>query len=67
MYGCICVHIRRSSMLDKETVTRQAVFESEVDQKMDQFFECVDRAKKYVEDKTVKECFDRVQRLKKDS
>lgn len=54
-------------MLDKETVTRQAVFESEVDQKMDQFFECVDRAKKYVEDKTVKECFDRVQRLKKDS
>jgi len=65
-------------MLDKETVTIQAIYETEMDKdlKLDQketmsreidpFLECVDRAKEHLEDKDVKECFDKVQILKKD-
>jgi len=62
-------------MLDKETVTRQAIYQTNMDdgsdqgsrmcQKIDAFLECVERARDYVEDESVKECFDKARRLKR--
>ncbi|MBS3782132.1 MAG: hypothetical protein KGY66_04520 [Candidatus Thermoplasmatota archaeon] len=59
-------------MLDKETVTIRAIYESEKDREpglnqIDVFQECVERAKDHIEDERVKECLDRAQRLKSDS
>ncbi|MFW5946621.1 MAG: hypothetical protein ACOCSJ_02560 [Candidatus Natronoplasma sp.] len=64
-------------MLDKETVTRQAIYQTKMDQKsesdqkskmgqkIDTFLECVERAKDYVEDESVRQCFEKVRRLKR--
>ncbi len=66
-------------MLDKDTVTRQATYKTKMDQgteldkkskksqEIDSFLECVDKAKEYVDDENVKECFAKAQRLRKDS
>lgn len=49
-------------MLDKETVTaRPNIQDSE--EPDDLFLECVDRAREYVEDEEVEECFERVMSL----
>jgi len=62
-------------MLDKETLTRQTRYEPKIDRKpkevqadqyMDPFLDCLEKAKKHVDDESVKECFARVQKLKKD-
>jgi len=66
-------------MLDKDTITRQVMYDTSMnlaeevnkkprkDQTIDPFMECVDRARNHVEDEKVRECFDKAQKLKKDS
>lgn len=75
----MCKRNNGVTLLDKETVTRQSIFESEIDRRpeseqevrpkvnIDQFLECLEKAKKHVEDESVKECFDKAQRSQKDS
>lgn len=57
-------------MLDKETVQRKNnrddIEKTSVNNDP-QFVECLERAKKHIEDENVRECFDRAQRLKEDS
>jgi len=74
LYVCASV-TTVSAMLDKETLTRQARYEPKIDRKpkevqmdqeIDPFLECLEKAKKHVDDERVKKCFARVQRLKKD-
>jgi len=70
----ICASVTTgSAMLDKETLTRQARYEPktdrklekvQVDQDIDPFLECLEKAKEHVHDESVKECFARVQKLK---
>lgn len=59
VYAYYC---RVSSMLDKETVTAQSCVQK-VENKEELFLNCVNKAKKYVEDDEIEECFERVSQL----
>ncbi len=49
-------------MLDKETVTAQSCVQK-AENKEELFLNCVNKAKKYVEDDEIEECFERVSQL----